>query len=123
MGWDRLENRYRAIVLAVVVVLGGASILVAIAMTFNWHLHRASVEEFMAKEAGEHQKLIAEHEVDCPALKGDTHYVILTEEEIALRNTARVKRVEFIRHASEALGAEWEEPDVRRFIMYGEPLE
>lgn len=122
MGWSGLDSRYKAMFLSVILVLGGASILVAIAMTFNWHLHRASVEEFMAKEDSKHQELIAAHEVDCPVRKGGIHHVTLTLEEIEARNVARLKRVELVEHAKQVLGDEWDQIDLRHFILYGEPL-
>ena len=119
-GWDSLENRYRAIILAVGVVLLGACILVAISMIFNWHLHRRQVENFMANEANEHQKLVEEHAGDCPG-QGERH-TTLTLEEIELRNAARVKRIALIEFARTTLGDEWEQRDVRHFIMHGEPI-
>lgn len=123
MGWSSLDSRYKAMFLSVVLVLGGASILVAIAMTFNWHLHRASVEAFMEKEGDVHQELIAKHSVDCPDKEGTTHHITLSQEEIDLRTIAQKDRVELIAHAKQVLGDEWDNPGVQRFIMYGEPLD
>lgn len=121
MGWNKLDTRYKAAIFTAGTVLGGAVILVAIAMIFNWHLHQESVETFMAQEESRHSELIVEHlgkHMDQCKIRLE-----MMKEEAGLERLAGQARLELALDARLQLGDDWQDEEIRQFVLYGEQIE
>jgi len=114
--WDELDTKYRAFALTLLVFIIGGVIMIGTSLTFNWYLHQKTVEEFMATEDARHMNIIAAHE---NFVHGEEGYIVLSEDDINLRNYARIKRIETVEAARHRLGDAWNDPDVKYFVMYG----
>lgn len=110
--WNELDTKFRAAFLTVFFCLLGACILVAISMTFNWTLHKKTVEEFMAEEDIRVESVIEARIAECRAR---------TELLVRMEQESQLQRIGLVLEAKDQLGEDWKDPEIRSFVMYGRP--